>query len=417
VAVDGSESLSNSDRLNVYNYTGDDRTQLSGDASGWEEKLYHAVADMALGTGDPESSANRLGVRVRAGYDRLKRGNTGVDHNFYSTFPLDEVELEYRYNNLQGEFERIGAELSFGLSRNDGWLAQAVIGGGGIRETLVNTDHNRSMRDEDYDGNGLGRQGDTTPRYSRTDVDYDANRSYDNVFVFGRLGLNWGERVRSFHRLTWGESTGNGDGDLIRDYYSSELIVSRQYNTVTYGLDGNSKNFATDHVVAFADNVLENLMVAFGLRAQVVYTEFREDGVGDGYFYSSEDVTVVEFATPYNQRATYTQESWLLSIPFAFEWNLHRNVSWRFGVDFRATRLDTNGELFRDLDIDPAPEFDDLLPFKEIDRRIDYDTRTYLSMGLTFSFQDRLALDVLTAVSSSAFNAANVASALLKFSF
>jgi hypothetical protein len=165
------------------------------------------------------------------------------------------------------------------------------------------------------------------------------------------------------------------------------------------------------------DEIMENVLVALAARVRFSYTDFEEDGAGDGHFGSSEYADSFYYSSPYTQRAMYTDEYWLLSLPFAFEWNINQYVAWRFGADFRAKRLEQDGELWRDIVLAQEEGFDDILPFKEVDHSIEYDTRTYLSMGLTFSFRDRLALDVLTAVSAGGFNAANVTTAWLKFCF
>jgi hypothetical protein len=417
-AVSGYDDGRRSDDFRIYNYSGNDRVTGETSARGDERNVYHFVADVGLGTGNASSEGTRWGTRLRAAYTRTKQGEMQVTNYYHTGFPnTDEVEYEYGYSQNQGEFERTDAQLSAGLFRNDGFVSQAVIGAGAGRDRLVSVAYARTVYDEDFDGNGRDGDGYTAPYYTRTDRDYDADRTYDQYEVFARLGFRWGDRVRSFHTVSWQESDGDGAGDYLRDFYYSDSGISKQINTVSLVTDGSNRSFQTDNSVGFSEQLLDNLLFAFGLRARIEYTEFQEDGAGTGTFQSTEGTAVIDLEAPYDQFAGYEREYWLLSLPAGLEWSFHRNVAWRFGVDFRATRLDVVSELSRDIELPAGEDLDDLLPFEDKDQRIEYATSTYLSMGFTFGFRDRLSLEILTAVSASGFNAAHVGHALLGFHF
>jgi len=177
-AVKGYDDVTRSDEFRIDTYSGDERTRTYSRPRGYQQDLYHVVADVALGTGTPGSQGNRLGARLRFAWERWERGNTSGETSFYSVLPaLEEVEMSYGYAGEQGEFETVGGELSFGLFRGSGFVAQAVLGAGGKREKLVNVEYTREVYDEDYDGNGRDNDGGQFPRFSRVTRDYDANRT------------------------------------------------------------------------------------------------------------------------------------------------------------------------------------------------------------------------------------------------
>jgi hypothetical protein len=417
-AVNGYDNVTRRDEFNTYSYGGGDQTRTVSRPYGSQRNLYHVVADVALGTGTSESTGTRLGARIRFAWERWKRGEVRGETRFYSILPaLEEIEMDYSYNAEQGEFETAGGELSVGLFRGSGFVAQAVLGAGGKRETLLNTEYDIGINDEDYDGNGRNNGGSQFPRFSRTKWDYDASRTYDGVSAFGRLGLRWGARVRSFHEVSWERNTGDGAVSYGREFYFSDTDVITRQNTTAFPVDGEADGFVTNHSFGFSGRFGDDVLVAVGARVQYVYERFEEIGTGTGTYNSTEDSVVIDFAAPYRQEATYEKEYWLVSLPAAIEWEFHRSMAWRFGMELRATRLDENGVLVKNVELPAGETFDEVLPFQELDSRVDYATATLLSMGFSFDFHDRVVLDILTAVSASSLNAASVSTAFLKFNF
>jgi hypothetical protein len=92
-------------------------------------------------------------------------------------------------------------------------------------------------------------------------------------------------------------------------------------------------------------------------------------------------------------------------------------MAWRFGSQVRATRLETSGEIKKALDNFEEPDLDETLSFVDLNQRITYGTALYFSMGFGFTFWDRLSIDLLTAATTDSFNAANVATAQVKYYF
>lgn len=417
-AVEGYDNVSRRDEFTIDNYSGGERVSTYSRPQGSQQSLYYAVADAALGTGNSESPGTRLGVRLRFTWERWKRGDVRGDTRFYSVLPeLEEVELHYTYFAEQGEFETAGGELSVGLFRGTGFVAQAVLGAGGKRETLVNSEHTHNVDDDDYDRNGRDNDGGQFPRFRQSSSDYDANRAYDGLSAFGRLGLRWGVRFRSFHRASWERDTGDGAANYARDYYFSDTEINASQNTTAYSVDGEADRFVTDHSFGFSDRFGDDVLFAMGARVAYVYERFEEAGTGESTYDYSDGTETVEFGAPYRQDATYEREYWQLSLPAALEWEFHRSMAWRFGLDFRAKRVEASGELEQDVELPVGETLDEVLPFQDLEGRLAYATDVYLSMGFSFDFRDRVALDILTAVTTTSFNAANVSSAFLKLSF
>jgi hypothetical protein len=418
VAADGYDDLTNSDELRVVTYTGADESYIDRYTYGNEHSLYHVVADAAIGTGGPESTSPRFGIRLRVEYNQTQHGRARVDQQLNTGYPAStEITYDYSYDRDRGEYEDTRAELSLGLFRNTGFVAQAVLGGGGERETLANNDFIRSIRDEDYDGNGRDFWGGLTPYYRVEDHEYDAFRSYDGFVLFGRLGLRWSDRVRSFHHVSWRESNGNGDVKTLQDRYYSEVQIEEQYSLVSYRLDGNNTRFSTDHSFGFINNIRDNLQIVLGVQVLIQYEEFEEDGDGKGSLSVTDGTTANGIETPYSQRATYKREYLLLNFPIGLEWSFHRHMAWRFGSQVRATRLDTSGEIKREFDQFEDPDFDENLLYLDINQRITYETSLYFSMGFEFTFWDRLSIDLLSAATTGSFNAANITTAQVKYHF
>jgi hypothetical protein len=420
MTANGYDDVSRNDEFRIDSYTnGDERVRTYSQPRGSEQSLYHVVADAALGTGKPDSPGSRLGVRFRFTWDQWERGSSYVYATYYSILPaLEEVEMDYDYTGRQGEFETTGGELSVGLFRGGGFVAQAVLGAGGKRETLVSTELARRIYDDDYDGNGRENDGTQFPDYRLEEGNYQADRTYDGVSAFGRLGLRWGARVRSFHRVSWERNTGDGPVSYIREYYYRQLEINTAQNTIVYSVDGDADRFVTDHSVAFSDRFGDDVLVALGVRAAIVYERFDETGTGTIAYNASQGGTeIADFGAPYRQDATYERDYWLLILPAALEWSFHPSMALRFGMDFRATRVKVSGDLAQNVDLSADETFEEFLPFQEIDTRIDYATGTYLNMGFSFNFHDRLVLDLLSAVSARSFNLADVSTASLRFNF
>ncbi|MGD8413948.1 MAG: hypothetical protein PVF33_06935, partial [Candidatus Latescibacterota bacterium] len=418
-AVQGYDGLENTSELEIDTYnSGMENTNIEERTYGSEQSLYHVVADMAIGTGDPGSPGTRIGGRLRVGYDQMQIGYARVNRTTATGYPdLTDLEYYYGYESETGEYENTSAEVQFGLFRDAWFFSQIVLGAGGGRQELAVSDDDKSIRDEDYDGNGTGIGGDSTPSYIVDDDEFDAYRSYDGFYLFCWFGLKWSDRVRSTHRVIWGQSNGTGNGTFQRDYSSTELSTNGQYTAVTYDLDGNTSRFETDNSIGYVNAIGDDLEVALGVRAQIIYEDFEEDGDGTGYLTIADGAASNTFETPYLQRATHKREYWLLSLPVGVEWSFHRHLAWRFGAQVRATRLDNGGEIHRDIGLLDDLDLGDSVPYPDINQRISYETSLYLNMGFGFTFWDKLSIDLLSAAAVESFNAASVVSAQVKYYF
>ena len=153
------------------------------------------------------------------------------------------------------------------------------------------------------------------------------------------------------------------------------------------------------------------------MRAVFQYEELEEDGDGAASITATAGTSSNTLETPYHQRATYEREYWFLNLPIGLEWTFHRNVAWRFGSQIRATRLEQGGEIQKDLGDFGDPDIDDNVTYMDIDRQITYNTALYFNMGFGFTFWDRLSIDLLSTAASSSFNAANIVTAQVNYSF
>lgn len=418
-AADGYDDLSSSDQFQVYTSShGGSDFRATSSTYGREQNLYHFVADAAVGTGDPASEGTRAGVRVRVGYDQMQFGRVRVDDRVEARYPdINELINYYDYDRDRGDYERTSAQLSFGLYRNSGVFAQAVLGGVGQRETLTSESFMRTIDDDDYDDNGLGIYGDMTPYYSTYDRTYDAVRSYDCVILFGRMGLRWGDRIRSFHRLSWGHSNGDGNGFTKQDQYISEFEIFEQLTTLSYELDGNTKRFTTDHSIGYVNPIGDDLQIAFGVQARVEYQDFEEQGSGAGLLSISDGSSSESYDSPYSQIAARTREYWVLALPVGVDWNFYRGVAWRMGAQARTTRVEDCGEIRRKIDFIEIAAPGENPSFRNIAQEITYETSLYISMGFGFAYRNKLTIDILTATTTSSFNAATVATVQVKYYF
>ena len=385
-------------------------------ARGYDSGQYHGLVDVALGSGSPDSDGLRWGVRAAAGYDRSRNQSVRTTSAVNAEPGSEDLTLYYTYRRDHGDFERSTVELSAGVFRNTGVFAQAVVGVSAGREVLERATYDMREDDEDYDGDGNGPGDDNSPMYQLHQDGYESNREYDTGRIFGRLGLRWGRRVSSWHRLTVFSASGDGTGEyLYRDVMvevTSELLAQ----DLSFRLEGESSGYRFANSVGFVDQVLDNVLFVCAVEAVIQHDEFEEDGSGSGTIQSAMNGSSARFEGPYTQKAKLDRNIWNLSIPVAFEWDINEYAAWRFGVDFRASRIDSNADITQDTDTMGFPDLG-FLPVTNSADDLRFQTATYFSSGLTLSFRDRVKLELLTGPTSGSISVVYFSSAILEFRF
>jgi hypothetical protein len=393
-----------------------DDVVVEKEVRGGDGGTYHGLFDAALGSGSPDDDELRWGARATLRYDRSRSQSVRTRSTLRAEMGSEDVTLDYDYNSDSSDVERLSMALSIGMYKREGFLAQAVAGVDAGRETVDYDRYNMNEDDEDYDGDGNGPGNGNSPLYRLGQEGFESNRVYDTGRVFGRLGLRWGARVRSWHRLTINRSEGNGGGRYEYRDIIVEVGSERLEQDVSYALDGESSGYRFANSVGFVDKVLDNVLFACAVEAVIQHDEFEEDGDGDGKIQVEENGSSSRFEAPYAQRATYNRDVWSLSIPAAFEWEINEYAAWRFGIDFRASRSDVNSGITRDIDAFGLSDLG-LFPVTNSDDDLRYLTSTYFSSGLTLSFRDRVKLELLTGPTSGSISVVYFSSAILEFRF
>jgi hypothetical protein len=414
-AVKGTERLDASGDLDIdFNPAPSDFNVDQG-ANGDEDKYYHFVFDAAFGTGRPESEGRRFGVRATVVYDRVSDGwvDTSTDVG-PGGVDMTELEMSSRYDRHGGEAEELDAAVTLGVYLPTHIVRQGVIGVSMNRSVYETEKLNQQVTDEDFDGNGSDPNG-GVPFYSVDSYRFDTNREYVGGTVFGRLGLSWTERLRSFHRLSWSQSNGDGDGVWIDQYRATEHITEKYGLDYNYKYDGTISSYDFKNAIGFVDRFTEDVLFAVGIEAVIAFVDFDETGAGTGAYETNLGGTTTRTEAPYEQRGRFEREIWRLQIPTSVEWEINRYVTWRFGVLFEAYRQKDTGSISRDLDLQGIPDLG-LLPVSDEDHDLDYRTSTFFNNGLAITLWDRLSVD-LFASSSFSNNLLSFTSAVIDFRF
>jgi hypothetical protein len=414
-AVRGDERLDVNQDLDVVFDPAPSDFHVDQGANADEDKYYHFVFDAAFGTGSPESEDRRFGVRATVFYDRVSDRyiNTSTDVEPDGS-DLTELEMRSRYERRGGEVEELDAAVTLGVFLPTHFVRQGVVGVSGNWSVYENDKLEQNVTDEDFDGNGSDPDG-GVPYYSVDKDRYDSRREYSGGALFGRLGLSWAKRLRSFHRLTWSQSSGDGDGEWIDQSRVTEHITEKYGLDYSYQYDGTISSFDFKNAIGFFDRFTEDVLFAAGIEAVIARVEFDETGVGTGAYKTSNNGTSTRTEAPYEQKGKFEREIWRLQIPTSVEWEINRYVTWRLGVIFEAVRQKDTGKISRDLDLQGIPDMG-LLPISDEDHDLNYRTSTYVNNGLAITLWDRLSVD-LYASSSVSTNLLYFTSALIDFRF
>lgn len=417
VAVNGYNDLSESEEVQLASAPSLDELLARDGIRANDRSLYHGVIDLAVGTGSVESQKRRYGFRGTVAYDRSTTADVDTDASVRSEVDGGENQsLYYRYSREKGEFERVSGAVSFGAFKSNTWFSQFVVGFGAGRETAAIDNFFMQEEDDDYDGNGVGMGGDSTPEYSLVRNGFASDRTYDSGRLFARLGLRWGERVRSFHRLTYYRLNGDGTAGLTgldREFETSNESIEQR---IDYAVDGETTGYVFVNAIGFADRLSDNFLFACAAEAVIRRDNYDENGDGNGTLDIDENGTSTQYESPYTQIMAYQYDHWRLSLPVSFEWTINEYVAWRFGIDFRATRTEKDARVSRDIDVLDVPELG-FLPVEDGLDRVDYDTNVYFASGVTLSYKNRLGLELLSGPAPSGLDVVYVNSAALYFRF
>jgi hypothetical protein len=415
--ISGSNQIRDDAILRLRNPPMPDELRMDEDVWADDNSSYNGLLDVAVGTGGPQTPGWRYGLRGTFAYNRSRNANVRTD--VYVTGETDgggNRELSYRYDRDQGDFERLRGAVSFGAFNRNAWFSQVVVGFGAGRDNAEFDTFSMDEYDEDYDGDGQGDGGDPTPSYDLERGGFASERTYDSGRLFATLGLRWGERVRSLHRLTYRRSNHDGTAGLERLTRSFETLSESLEQGVDYGVDGTTTGYVFINALGFADRLSDAFLFACGVEAAFRRDEFDEDGSGDGAMEIDDNGSVSTYQAPYIQVMSYQYDYWALSLPASFEWKINPYIAWRFGVEFRAVRAETDSKISQNLYILDVPELD-LLPVENGIDNVNYSTRTYFASGVSLSYKERLGLELLTEPTSGTLSVTYVSSALLYFRF
>ncbi len=364
------------------------------------DDIMHLLIDLAMA----RLGKTTFGARLTASYDR-DRDNQLSTYNRVSTDFDTQTELAVfnRVSFYFPEFEKTDIGITLGLARPEGRLTDIVLGGGIHQQLQSNFVLDNALEDEDVDGNGRDIGG-LAPYQEFYELRINTERDYMGYQIFTRAHWKVYENLRAAHAISWEQSEGDG-GTIFRKISErsegSVYDINREKGKYSY--DGATSRFSATTTFGYSAEVYEGFLVIVGVTGRYYCTQFEEDGKGNASLFldsSSSRYDSLSFSSPYVQRHDTSNESYFLSVPVACEWQPHRFVKIRGGIEFKANHYDNNSEYSRKavaLDLPggfPASGVD-------MDYYIAHDTYIRFSNGVEVNIKDRFILELLASASSS----------------
>lgn len=414
-AAEGSERLDDGSTLWVDVNPPMDASSTR-DVGGSESSRYHALLDGAVGTGFPETSGGRFGVRATVSYDEYNSAD--ADDRLTIETPDafgNEQKSSDRYSGSGMHCEQTRLLVALGRFSREGFVRD-IVGGGSVEwqryeQNAVIMD----IEDEDYDRNGLDPGG-GAPDYSYDRADFDSDREYAGGTLFARLGFQWSRGLRSYHELSWRRLNGDGESQYGRDVIEFDYTPSTLGEECRFGKDGDVTAILCFNGIGYFDEVREGLLWA--VAAQVRYYRDTYDETGAGTIVlgiqDSSDTTSID--APYRQALDYERESWVFHLPVALDWQIHRHFAWRFGVAFQAQRSEVDARTQQSIDVTDVG----LSPFSSTGdsrRDLSYQTDVLFSTGFIVNLWDRIDVEFFGGNESGRIDFTSYASALVTYRF
>jgi len=387
------------------------------DVSGTEGSHYHALIDGAVGTGTPETNGGRYGVRATVVYNEHTNGNARdwMEINTPGADASDQIYREDYYRD-RARYEDLSLSVGVGRFSRESFVREIVCGGSAEWQQLGLERMDIWIYDYDYDNDGQDPWGNYDPDYDYERAEFDSNRDYSGGSVFARLGLEWRQGLRSYHEVSWRRLSGDGDGVFTR--YDVEVDGATQVSSMEcrYGQGGDITAVRLSNGVGYSDELRAGLMWAVAAQARFYHDNYEETGAGSavGAFHAGSDS--VEIDAPYRQELGYERELWVVQLPVAVEWEIHRFVTWRFGVVLNAQRREVEAAVEKSADL-PAPYGAELASLCDRTQSLDYETDVLFSNGITANLWDRVHIDLYSGSSSWGGDLLSYVNALVTYRF
>jgi hypothetical protein len=206
--------------------------------------------------------------------------------------------------------------------------------------------------------------------------------------------IEWGNKVRTKHSLSWSECGGDGGALFYLDdevYNGIDINLFNELLDYTY--DGKIRRYSIGSTIGYADEVYEGITLAVGARGFYENYEFDEDASGAAQI-AVAGMDTISMETPYSQGIVYGAERLRFDLPASLEWRIKSFFVARLGLFFSAYRFDYEYSRYQSAEIVGYS-----LPFDDISRRerrnIQYSTGVSSRLGFEFNLKDKLIVDLL----------------------
>lgn len=356
--------------------------------------LTHFLFALSVAGSAPEYGSRSAGAGLKVRYDMYGYMD-GNSNRTFTSGGYAPTDIEYRsYGNmLDRGYEEVEAELRAGVFRPGSRVRELVAGAGFTRQTGHYTARRIDIYDEDYDGNGLDNWG-LLPTYRYESGDFESNRDYRDVKVFGSLIVEWTEKVRSKHSLSWAEGRGDGGARyLFDDEYYADVTTDVLNETIGYRYDGDRRQYSFSSTIGLVEEVIEAVTISAGVRIRYSGYEFDENGSGAVEAGLTLDDSTYGLETPYDQNQSCRSEVIVMDAPVSLEWKVTSYFTVRLGLLFDASRSEykTAGRQRVDVVAETLP-ITELFRYEY--RANSYSTDLNSTLGFEFNLRNRLIIDL-----------------------
>lgn len=342
-----------------------------------------------------------IGVRLKGSYDRKSSaGAFSRTDNKASIETIGESSTDYDYSYSSNVYERTAFAVSGGIYKTESVLKDLVLTFEGVKHVFPGSISNINYENSDTDGNGRGFYG-GTPTLNRDKISFDSHRDYLQVGFFMRAHLNLPKELKSVNEIAWLSAGGDGAAEFHNGYFHLDSPYDQFFDEhIGYDYDGSFTKLYIGTTLGRSQNIGEDLLFIWGLKAAYMRWDFDEKGMGDiSLVYSDEYFPdSVNLATLYAKRNTDFEESISLIIPAGLEWNIKDTVLFRIGAQFVAVHSKTDRAYTQEISEIISPV--SISTFQEeVDDHLSYISSVQFTNGFEVKFTDKLVLDLYTASS------------------